>query len=66
MTKVILIRPPYMENHMWLCRTQREAVQKAATLAVLHQCPYRVNSQGEYVVHYAARSLQLQAIQQEV
>ena len=66
MFKVVLIRPPYSNDAEWLFRTQREAVQKAATLSVLNQCPYRVNEQGEYVVHSNLNTLARQAFQQHL
>jgi hypothetical protein len=50
MTQVILIREPYLRNLSWYDRSPQRAVQRAASLAVLHSSPYRVDSQGNYVV----------------
>jgi hypothetical protein len=50
MFKVILQRGPNLPKREWLDRTYLRAVQRAASLAVLHGCPYQVDSQGNYVV----------------
>jgi hypothetical protein len=50
MVKVILIREPGRPNVEWLDPSVQRAVQRAVGLANLHDCKYRVDSQGNYVV----------------
>jgi hypothetical protein len=50
MFKVILQRGQNLPLRVWLDRTHLRAIQRAASLAVLYGCPYRVDEQGNYVV----------------